>query len=247
MITDSELLQLRRDIYLALVAKSGVREWEQPEVNQTIWIAALDAADGLFGITDEPIEGGGSVALPEYFKQRIGTAIVLASSGGDYAISLASVASVASGSATTTGARQCVTIDLADSAGNLPVWVDIVTEFELAATPTAGSSIAIHGFFWSATGASLGGSLGTDSAYTGISNNVDATLLGSVFLGNHICTANATSTVQKLPSGGFKPKNRYLNLIVRNMSGASFHSTNTNQKITLFPTYDVVQDTETGA
>lgn len=210
-------------------------------------MAAIDSADGLLGINSELIESGGSVALPDYFKQRVGTGIILAASGGNYAISLASVAHVAWGSATTTGARQCVTIDLADSAGNLPSWVDIVTEFELAATPTAGNSISLFGFFWSATGASLGGSLGTDSAYTGISNNCDASLLGSVFLGNHVCTSNATATVQKLPAGGFRPKNRYLNLIVRNMSGASFHSTNTNQKITLFPTYDVVQDTEAGA
>ena len=243
MITDSELLQTRLTIYLALIAKSGVREWEEPpEIRAAIWTAAIDAADGLLGITEEE----SNMALPDYFKQRIGTGIVV-SSGGDYAISLASVANVAWGSATTTGARQCVTIDLADSAGNIPTWVDIVTEFELAATPTAGNVIQLFGFFWSATGTSLGGSLGTDSAYTGINNNCDASLLGAVELGYHRCTANATSTVQKMNSGGFRPKNRYLNLIVRNMSGAAFHSTNTNQKITLFPTYDVAQDTETGA
>lgn len=248
MITDSELLQLRKEIYLALVAKSGVREWEEPpETRAALWTAAIDAADGLLGIESEPDESGGSVALPDFFKQRFGTPIVLMASGGDYAISLASVANVAWGSATTTGARQAVTIDLADSAGNIPEWINIVTEFELAATPTAGNTVQIFGFFWTATGASLGGSLGTDSAYTGINNNCDASLAGAVLLGTHRCTANATSTVQKMNSDGFRPQGRYLNLIVRNMSGAAFHSTNTNQKITLIPCNGVVQDTETGA
>jgi hypothetical protein len=45
MISDAEVLQTRLTIYLALIAKSGVREWEEPpEIRAAIWTAAIDAA-----------------------------------------------------------------------------------------------------------------------------------------------------------------------------------------------------------
>jgi hypothetical protein len=233
------LTELRSAILLDLLRKSSVNgHTEQSFVDELIQTAIYMA---------DQISSESEFSMPSYIKRRPGTVVTLGSSGMTAAISLASVASVTWGSATTTGARQAVTIDLADSAGNIPDWIDIYTEFELAATPTAGNVIQLFGFFWTATGASLGGSTGTDAAYTGINNNCDASLLGAVLLGTHRCTANATATVQKLNSDGFAPKGRYLNLIVRNMSGASFHSTNTNQKITLQPWYNVLQATESGA
>ena len=135
MISDSELLQLRKEIYLALVAKSGVREWEQPVNHTALWTAAIDAADGLLGIDSEPSEGGGSVALPDYFKIKNGTAKTLKSSSGTAAITLASLAN---GNGTSAGGRQAATLDLGE------YWAQrwrVNAAFELAATPTSGNSI----------------------------------------------------------------------------------------------------------
>lgn len=232
-------IEVCRDFAIELIRKSGVREWDLPkEDRDKIMQAAIDFTMGLFGTTIEIPEG--SMALPDYQKMRPGTTITVT-------ISPASIANVAWGSATTTGARQSASIDLRDTAGNLPKWVDILTEFELAATPTAGNIIGLFGAWGRSTGASQGGTDGTDSAYTGSSSNADAVLGGLHLLGSHRCTAVATSGVQKMPAGGFRPKAEFLNLIIRNMSGSSFHSTNTNQKVYLIPHYPVIQDSESGA
>jgi hypothetical protein len=237
MTTDSELLQLRKEIYLALVAKSGVREWEDPAVNQTIWIAALDAADGLLGIDSEPIEGGGIVALPDYFKVKNGTAKTIRSSGGSAAITLASLAN---GNGTSTGGRQSATLDLGE------YWAQrwrINTEFEMAATPTAGNAINLFASYKDATGAGDGNTSGSDAAYTGYSNNIDAATKQLELIGCHICTAQATSTVQKSCPGIFFPKGRYLNVVVDNRAGSAFHSSDANCVITFTPLEESIEDT----
>jgi hypothetical protein len=237
MITDSELLQLRRDIYLALIAKSGVREWEQPVNHAALWTAAIDAADGLLGIDSEPIESGGSVALPDYFKVSEGTAKTIRNSGGSAAITLASLAN---GNGTSAGARQSASLDL--GANWAQRW-RLECNCELAATPTAGNAINLFASWNSATGAGDGNTSGSDAAYTGYSNNIDAATRQLEFLGAHICTAQATSTVQRSLVGVIFPKGRYLNLVVDNRSGAAFHSTDTNQVITLTPLEESIEET----
>ena len=237
MITDSELLQLRRDIYLALVAKSGVREWETPASHEALWLAAIDAADGLLGITDEPIESGGSVALPDYFKVSEGTAKTIKSSAGTAAITLASLAN---GNGTSAGGRQAATLDM--GANWAQRW-RLECNFELAATPTAGNAVNLFGSWNTSTGAGDGNTSGTDAAYTGYSNNIDAATKQLEFMGSHICTAQATATVQKSLVGVIFPKGRYLNLVVDNRSGAAFHSTDTNQVITFTPLEESIEDT----
>ena len=233
MITDSELLQLRRDIYLALVAKSGVREWENPESNQALWLAAIDAADGLLGITEEE----SNMALPDYFKVSEGTAKTIRNSGGTAAITLASLAN---GNGTSAGGRQSATLDM--GANWAQRW-RLECNFELAATPTTGNAVNLFGSWNSATGAGDGNTSGSDAAYTGYSNNIDAATRQLEFLGAHICTAQATATVQKSLVGVIFPKGRYLNLVVDNRSGAAFHSTDTNQVITFTPLEESIEDT----
>jgi hypothetical protein len=238
MITDSELLALRRDIYLAMLAKSGVREWENPESNQALWIAAIDAADGLLGIpSDDPIEDGESMALPDFFKVSAGTALTLKSSGGSAAITLASLAN---GNGTSAGGRQSATLDLGAK------WAQrwrINTEFEMAATPTAGNAINLFGSYRDASGAGDGNTSGSDAAYTGYSNNIDASTRQLEFLGAHIVTGQATLTVQKACPGIFFPKGRYLNLVVDNRAGSAFHSSDANCVITLTPLEESIEDT----
>jgi hypothetical protein len=235
MITDSELLALRRDIYLAMLTKSGVREWNEPVSHEALWLAAIDAADGLLGFTDPPEEGG-NVALPDSFKVSSGTAKTLKSSGGDAAITLASLAN---GNGTSTGARQSATLDLG------ALWAQrwrVATEFELAATPTAGNAINLYASWYPTTGAGHGNTSGSDASYTGYSNNIDAAAKHLEFLGAHICTAQATSTVQKSFVGIIFPKSRYLNLVVDNRSGAAFHSSDTNCLIRLTPLEETVEE-----
>jgi len=238
MITDSELLQLRRDIYLASIAKAGVREWEEPpEVRAAIWLAAIDAADGLLGIDSEPIEGGGSVALPDAFKVQEGTAKVIRASGGNAAITLASLAN---GNGTSTGGRQSASLDLG------ALWAQrwrLECNFELAATPTAGNAINLFGSWNGSTGAGEGNTSGSDASFTGYSNNIDAATKQLEFLGSHICTSQATTTQQRSFVGIIFPKGRWLNLVVDNRSGAAFHSTDTNQFITLTPLEETIEET----
>lgn len=234
MITDAELLQTRLTIYLALVAKSGVREWEEPpEIRAAIWTAAIDAADGLLGITDEEL----NMALPDYFKVSEGTAKTIRNSGGTAAITLASLAN---GNGTSAGGRQAATLDM--GANWAQRW-RLECNFELAATPTAGNAVNLFGSWNTSTGAGDGNTSGSDAAYTGYSNNIDAATKQLEFLGAHICTAQATATVQKSLVGVIFPKGRYLNLVVDNRSGAAFHSTDTNQVITFTPLEESIEET----
>jgi hypothetical protein len=234
MITDSDLLQTRLTIYLALVAKSGVREWEEPpEIRAAIWLAAIDAADGLLGITEEEP----AMVLPDFFKVSEGTAKTIRNSGGTAAITLASLAN---GNGTSAGGRQSASLDL--GANWAQRW-RLECNFELAATPTAGNAVNLFASWNTATGAGDGNTSGSDAAYTGYSNNIDAATKQLEFLGAHICTAQATSTVQKSLVGVIFPKGRYLNLVVDNRSGAAFHSTDTNQVITLTPLEESIEDT----
>lgn len=230
MISDLELLHLRRDIYLALVAKSGVREWETPESNQALWLAAIDAADGLLGITE-----GNEMSVLGTFYNSEGTAKVIRNSGGDAAITFASLAN---GNGTSAGGRQAVTLDLG-AKWDRPHRLE--ANFELAATPTAGNAINLFGSWASASGAGQGNTSGSDAAYTGYSNNIDAATKQLDFLGAHICTAQATTTQQRSLVGMVYPKGRYLNMVVDNRSGAAFHSTETNQYITLTPIVETIE------
>lgn len=217
-------------IALELVRKSGVREALSVDMASRIsWTAALMAAE-LFEAFEEPM------ALPDSFKVGPGTAKTIKNSGGDAAITLASLAN---GNGTSTGGRQSATLDL----GSL--WARrwrLDFECEMAATPTAGNTINLFGSWSNSTGAGLGNTSGSDAAYTGYSNNIDAATKQLEFLGAHICTAQVTTTVQKSLVGVIFPKGRYLNLVVDNRSGAAFHSTDTNQVVRLTPLEETIEE-----
>ena len=177
------------------------------------------------------------MALPDYLKVSSGTAKTIKASGGDAAIT---VASLANGNGTSAGGRQSATLDL--GANWAQRWrMDV--DRELAATPTAGNAINYFASYGNATGAGRGNTSGSDAAYTGYSNNIDAATKQLEFLGSHICTSQATATVQKSIVGIIFPKGRYLNLVEDNRSGAAYHSTDTNQVITFTPLEESIQDT----
>jgi hypothetical protein len=212
-----------------LIAKSGVREWQEPESRAAIIATAIEFVDGFFGVDE--------MALPDFFKVSEGTAKTIRNSGGTAAITLASLAN---GNGTSTGGRQSASLDLGSN------WAQrwrLECNFELAATPTAGNAVNLFASWNTSTGAGDGNTSGSDAAYTGYSNNIDAATRQLEFLGSHICTAQATSTVQRSLVGVIFPKGRYLNLVVDNRSGAAFHSTDTNQVITLTPLEESIEDT----
>lgn len=234
MITDLDILLSRERILLAMIAKSGVRDWDElPEVRAKIGVAVLDYADIILGITEEE----SNMALPDIFKIKNGTAKTVKNSGGTAAITLASLAN---GNGTSAGGRQAATLDLGE------YWAQrwrLNASFEIAATPTAGNAINLFASYRDSTGAGDGNTSGSDAAYTGYSNNIDAATKQLEFLGAHICTAQATATVQASLVGVIFPKGRYLNLVVDNRSGAALHSTETNQVITFTPLEESVEDT----
>lgn len=175
------------------------------------------------------------MAVTAVGRIQSGTAKTIKNSGGDAAITLASLANSSSES---TGARQAVKLDLGATRARA---YTVTATFEIAATPTAGNVIEL---WWSPSSsatagtANQGNATGTDAAYTGYSSNITASLKHCLFIGNFVCTAQATTTVQAAFVGILVPPHRYGCLIVWNKSGAALHSTETNQAITLTPIED---------
>jgi hypothetical protein len=245
MITDSELLQLRRDIYLALVAKSGVREWEQPVNHAALWTAAIDAADGLLGITEEE----SAVPTKFLYTEMDGTPkqIVFADHAGDFNPTTAndlrkttdgseeldvqlSMASVANA-----GFRQSAKFDF---GANWAQEYQAKGAFEIAATPTAGRTInAFLSYSHSATAATgnAGNASGSDAAYTGYSSNGAASVLQLHQVSAFVVTAQATATVQVIEGWKFTPSGRYASLIVQNDTGAAMFTDDVEMAIVFNP------------
>jgi hypothetical protein len=211
-----------------LIAKSGVREWQEPESRAAIIATAIEFVDGFFGVDE--------MALPDFFKTYAGTPKTIKSSSGDATMAFASLANT---NGTSTGAVQSSSFDFGEFWDC--DWV-IETDFEHAATPTAGTAVDVHCFYNSATGAGRGGTSGSSAAYTGYANNINACLVGNSFIHSHLATANATATVQKPPGSIFRPQNRYGNFVAVNRTGAALHSTETNQVIRLFPLIETIRD-----
>ncbi len=174
------------------------------------------------------------MALPDVFRIQNGTAKTFASSGGDAAITLASLAN---GSG-----RQSAKLDLGATRAGL---YRVKAAFEIAATPTAGATIDLY---WapSTSGTAAtdnpGGVSGSDAAYAGYSSNLTASVKQLVFIGSFVCTTQATATVQRAIVGSFNPQLRYGSLVVVNSSGAALHSSDSNMNITLVPIEDVIED-----
>jgi hypothetical protein len=117
--------------------------------------------------------------------------------------------------------------------------------FELAATPTAGDLIELY-FGWSHHATAGTGNpaalTGGDAAYTGYSSNLSDSvkqLFGPLLF---TCTAQATGTVQVATVGVVYPRSRYGILVVKNESGAAFHSDAVESHVVLDPVVPEFQD-----
>lgn len=175
------------------------------------------------------------MALPDVFRVQSATAKSIKASGGDAAITLSSLVD-------TTG-RQSVKLDLGATRA---AFYDVFLDVEIGATPTAGKTIDLY---WAPSASGTAGTdnpgnvTGTDAAYAGYSSNLTATLPQLQYIGSGVVTAQATATVQYMYVGRFSPAQRYGSLVYVNNSGATLHSTTTNQQVRLVPVEGVVEDT----
>ena len=134
----------------------------------------------------------------------------------DVQLALASVADAAG--------RQSTKVDLGENRAQA---YQVRVAFEMAATPTAGDVIELYwATSWSSsTGTANPGNItGIDSAYAGYSSNLAASVKQLLWIGNFVCTAQTTATVQVSEVGLFSPPERYGVLVVKNESNAAFHS-----------------------
>lgn len=189
------------------------------------------------------------MALPDYIKFVHGTPIVFANTAthapGASAANNLGVATnqINLTSVTTNAGRQSDKVDL---GANWARQIDVVAALEFAATPTAGNPVSL---WWapspSATAgqAMPGNTTGADAAYAGYSSNLDDSANHLQFIGNFICTAQATGTIQVSYVGSFVPKFQYGSLVIKNASGASLHSDAVEMSVALFPVLDSQQDT----
>lgn len=145
---------------------------------------------------------------------------------------------------------QMETTSLADAAGRQSAKADlgavrapaykVRAAIEFAATPTAG---AVVSFYWAPSPSATAGTAnpanvtGADAAYAGYSANLAASVKQLDFIGNFICTAQATPTVQVAEIGYMMPSQRYGSLVIVNSSGAAFHSDDAETHTVMDPVY----------
>lgn len=235
--------ELTLAILTELLRKSGVREWDEPEARQALTLAAMEMAANI--LQNEP---GFSMALPDNLLTQNGTAIVFAdttdhSPGASASNNLgARTNQIDLTSVANNAARQSDKVDL--GATRAEVWA-VSAAFEIAATPTAGNVIEL---WWAPSASSTagmdngGGVTGADAAYSGYSSNIDASLKQLQFIGDFVCTAQATGTIQVGRVGSFRPQQRYGTLVVYNKSGAALHSDAVEMSVRLSPVAGVVTD-----
>jgi hypothetical protein len=114
----------------------------------------------------------------------------------------------------------------------------------MAATPTAGDVIELY---WAPSPSATAGTAnpanvtGADSAYAGYSSNLAASVKQLERIGTFVCTAQTTATVQVAECGYFVPGERYGSLVVKNESGAAFHSDDVECHVVFDPIVDEVQ------
>lgn len=170
------------------------------------------------------------MAVPDYFKVTPGTAKVWKSSGGDYAITLTSLANAA--------ARQGAKGDLGS------VWAKkwhVFFTSSVGSAPTNGLEIELY---WAA---STNATAGTDNP--GNTSGTDASLsnpsevkLQLLYIGSLILSNSVGTGIQR-QGFSFCPPTRYGMPVVVNSSGQTMGSTAGDHVITLTPLEDVIQDT----
>lgn len=181
---------------------------------------------------------------------KVGTQITFADHGDDFIGGAAKTSLEQSGS---TDAQIDLT-GLADGSGRESDKVDlgatrasrynVMASFEFAATPVTGELVE---FYWApspdATAAN-GNPMNIDGADAAAPSGI-GTLAELVavcqFIGSFVCTNDPTAAVQTGWIGTFSPTERYGILIVKNESGAAFHSDVVESHIVFDPIVTEIQ------
>lgn len=143
---------------------------------------------------------------------------------------------------------------LADTAGRESAQADlgatrapaysVMASFEFAATPTTGEVVELY---WapSPEATAADGNVmnidGVDAAAPSGIGTLGELVKASQFIGNFICTNDATGAVQTGVVGILIPTERYGILIAKNESGTAFHSDAVESHIVFSPVIDQVQ------
>lgn len=235
-----------------LIRKSGVREWDEDQSTMRANLAAAAremAVDLYFGDLELMVTKILITEMDGTPKQ-----ICFADHATDFNPTAANDLRKTTDASQETDVQLDLT-SLADSAYRQSTKVDLGADraatymvraaFELAATPTAGDVISLYWApSWSATAGTgnPGGASGADAAYDGYSANGDSAVNQLVHIGDFICTVQATATVQVAEVGMFTPTERYGSLIVRNESGAAFHTDAVESHVVFDPVIDEFQN-----
>lgn len=184
------------------------------------------------------------MALPDRTKYTIGTSIVVADSN-DYLDSQGFGSRTDQIDLTSLGAAAARQSDKLDFTLNLDVEYVLGAGIEFATAPTAGETVDFY-IGWSAVSSfdnNPGGLIGSDSAYSGYSSNLDDSLKQLQFLGSLTATVQATTAVQiDTAIRTFTPRLRYGTLVVVNNTSAIFHSNAAEMAVSITPLTIELQD-----
>ena len=171
------------------------------------------------------------MALPDFLKYEVGTAVTWKASGGTCALTLTSV--------TNGNGRQGAKGDL--GANRARIW-DVLFTTSVGSAATAGNEIEL---WWAPSDSATagtdnpGGVSGTDATFNTTPSEYTAQL---VFIGSLILSNNAGTAIQK-QWFAFSPPCRYGSPVVVNRSGQTLGSTAADHTITLIPREEAVEDT----
>lgn len=164
--------------------------------------------------------------------ERIGTAKVFTSSGGDGAITFG-------GKATTTGRRSTVVDFGASPRARLYRWFGTTT---LQATPTVGRSVGVYLIPWDDESGTPGNGWGGQSGTTDADFNTRNDLLGLFKVGDIVVHAAAAGVVSK--GGVIRLPARNCQLVLWNETGAT---TNATSSLTIVKFWPLVPDIQAAA
>lgn len=171
------------------------------------------------------------MALPDYIKNEVGSAITWKSSGGTYALTCTSV--------TDGNGRQGVKGDL--GVNRARIW-DVLFTSSVGSAATAGKEIELYwGPSDSATAGTdnPGGLSGTDTTFN---TTPDEYKLQLVFIGSLVLSNNAGTGIQK-QWFAFVPPQRYGSPVVVNKSGQTLGATAGDHTLTFIPREEAIEDT----
>lgn len=243
-----DLTTLAAQIAVELIRKSGVREWDDEDVSQQIAATAASMANAIFdGLYPPELFMANKILVPEAdgtpkqicFRDATDFSPTAANDLRD--ANSPTLVQFNFESVTNGSYRQSTKADL--GALRAPAY-KVRAAMEIGATPTAGNVISA---WWAPSQSATAGTgnagavSGADGAYTGYSSNPAASVLQLDFIGNFICTAQATGTIQVAEIGILVPSERYGSLVLLNGSGATMFTDAAEIHVVFDPIFDQVQ------